>query len=71
MELVAQVTWHMASAKKQIHAILQHQPDDGTYDGILRELLFARMVEPGLDDSRTRRTLSNEEMSRRIKTRPR
>ena len=35
---------------------------------ILRELAFARMVQRGLDDSQARRTITNEEMGRRIKT---
>ena len=48
--------------------IVQEQPDDSSYDEILRELAFARMVERGLSDSQTGRTVKNDEMSRRIKT---
>ena len=48
--------------------IVQEQPDDSSYDEILRELAFARMVDRGLADSQTDRTISDEEMSRRIKT---
>ena len=58
----------MASAKEQMAKIVQEQPDDSSYDEILRELAFARMVERGLADSQTGRTVSDEEMSRRIKT---
>ena len=58
----------MASAKEQMQAVLQQQPDDSTYDELLRELAFARMVERGLADSRAKRTISHEEMGRRIKT---
>jgi len=58
----------MASAKKRMLAVLQQQPDDSTYDELLRELAFARMVERGLADSRAKRTISHEEMGRRIKT---
>jgi hypothetical protein len=57
----------MASAKEQIQAILEQQPDDSSYDELLRELALARMIERGLDDSRARRTITNEEMGRRIK----
>lgn len=32
----------MPSAKEQIAKILQDQPDDSSYDEILRELAFAR-----------------------------
>ena len=35
----------MPSAKEQIAKILQDQPDDSSYDEILRELAFARMIE--------------------------
>ena len=58
----------MPSAKEQMVRIVQEQPDDSSYDDILRELAFARMVERGLADSQTGRTVSDEEMSRRIKT---
>ncbi len=56
----------MATAKEKMTEIIQNQPDDSSYDEILRELAFARMVERGLEDSRAGRTISNEEMGRRI-----
>ena len=58
----------MDSAKEQMVKIVQEQPDDSSFDEILRELAFARMVERGLADSLAGRTISDEEMSRRIKT---
>ena len=58
----------MASAKDQMAKIVQEQPDDSSYDEILRELAFARMIERGLEDSQTGRTISDEEMNRRITT---
>ncbi len=58
----------MPSAKEQMVRIVQEQPDDSSYDEILRELAFARMVERGLADSQAGRTVKNDEMSRRIKT---
>ncbi|MDH4086464.1 MAG: hypothetical protein OEV27_02920 [Nitrospira sp.] len=58
----------MPSAKEQITRILQDQPDDSSYDEILRELALARMIERGLTDSDAGRTISHEEMGRRIKT---
>ena len=56
------------SAKEQITKILQDQPDDSSYDEILRDLSFARMIERGLAYSDARKTISHEEMGRRIKT---
>jgi predicted transcriptional regulator len=45
---------------------IQELPDDSSYDEILRELAFARMVERGLADSEAGRTISHAEMGRRI-----
>ena len=58
----------MASVKEKMTGIIQEQPDDSTYDEILRELAFARMVERGLEDSRAGRLISKGEMERRIRT---
>ena len=58
----------MSSAKEQMKAIIEQQPEDSSYDELLRELAFARMVERGLADSDARRTISHEEMGRRIKS---
>jgi predicted transcriptional regulator len=58
----------MPIAKDRIREIIESQPDDASYDEILRELAFERMVERGLADSRADKTVSNEEMGHRIKT---
>lgn len=59
---------NMTTAKERIVEIIQQQPDDSSYEQILRELAFARMIDRGLEDSRAGRTISNEEMERRIRT---
>jgi predicted transcriptional regulator len=56
----------MPSAKERIEEIGHKQPQDATYDEILRELAFERMVERGLADSRAGKIISNDEMRRRI-----
>ena len=56
----------MSSAKDAMIDIIGRQPDDSSYDEILRELAFARMVQRGLDDSDAGRTLSNDDMKRKI-----
>ena len=58
----------MGSIKEQMARIIQEQPDDSSYDEILRELAFARMIELGLEDSQVNRTISNDEMKHRIRT---
>lgn len=55
------------TTKERMMALIEEQPDDATYDEILRELAFERMVERGLADTREGRVLSNEEMDRRIR----
>ncbi len=57
----------MPSAKEQMAKIIQEQPDDSSYDEVLRELAFAQMIERGLKDSEANRTISNEQMKHRIK----
>jgi predicted transcriptional regulator len=57
----------MSTAKDQISEILKRQPDDSSYDEIVRELAFDLMVQRGLKDSDEGRTISNDEMQRRIK----
>ncbi|HMJ25227.1 MAG TPA: hypothetical protein VK475_05340 [Pyrinomonadaceae bacterium] len=58
----------MVTAKEQIAELIRRQPDDSSYDEIVRELAFELMVQRGLKDSDEGRTISNEEMRRRIKT---
>lgn len=57
----------MANAKDTMKQVIDAQPDDSTYEEILRELAFARMIDRGLEDSRAGRTISNEEMAQRIR----
>lgn len=56
----------MATPKEQMARIIEAQPDDSSWEEILRELAFARMVERGLEDSDAGRTISSEEMQERI-----
>jgi len=58
----------MSSVKEKMTEIIQLQPEDATYEEIMRELAFERMVARGLDDSRQGRVLSNSEMGRQILT---
>ena len=58
----------MATAKDELTKIIQDQPDDSSYDEILRELAFNLMVHRGLSDSDEGRTISTAEMRRRIRT---
>jgi predicted transcriptional regulator len=58
----------MSTPKEQMVEMINEQPDDSSFDEILRELAFKRMVDKGLDDVRSGRTVSNEDVSRRIRS---
>jgi len=58
----------MSNAKEKMTEVIQSQPDDATYEEIMRELAFEKMIERGLLDSRHGRVVSNEEVERRIRT---
>jgi len=56
------------TVKEKMAEIINELPDDSTYDEILRELAFRRMIERGLINSNEGKTISNVEMERRIKS---
>jgi len=56
----------LMTIKEQMKELIEDQPDDASYEEILRELVFARMVDSGLSDAREGRVISNEEMGERI-----
>lgn len=58
----------METVKQKMTEVIQAQPDDASYEEIMRELAFERMIERGLEDSRKGRTITNEEMGHRIRT---
>ncbi len=58
----------MPTVKEQMFEVINNQPLDASYDEILRELAFERMVNRGLEDSRQNKTLSNEKIEQRIQS---
>lgn len=58
----------MANVKRKMTEVIQSQPDDASYEEIMRELAFERMIERGLKDSHSGRVISNEDMERRIRS---
>lgn len=61
-------TMPATSAKDQILDLVEQQPDDSSYDEILRELALARMIDRGLADVEAGRTIGHEEMDERIRS---
>lgn len=58
----------MSTAKEELTRLIQGQPDDSSREEIVRELAFRVMVQRGLADSDARRTVTNEEAGRRIRS---
>lgn len=58
----------MSTAKEELTRLIQQQPEDSSREEIIRELAFHAMVERGLADADAKRTISNEELQRRIRT---
>ena len=58
----------MSNVKEKMTEVILSQPEDATYEEIMRELAFERMVTRGLEDSKQGRVVSNDEMQRRIRT---
>lgn len=57
----------MSRVKEKMTEVIQSQPDDATYEEIMRELAFEKMVERGLSDSRNGNVVSNEDMECQIR----
>jgi len=57
----------MTAPKMNAKNIIDSLPDDSSYDEILKELAFDRMIKRGLNDSKNSKTISNDEMKHRLK----
>lgn len=58
----------METAKDILIRAIEDQPDDSTYEEILRELAFHQVILRGLDDSRNDRTISHQDLGDKIKS---
>ena len=56
----------MTTAKEEMVDIISRQPDDSSYDALLRELAYARMVHRGLQDAAEGRVRSDAEVKKTI-----
>jgi len=55
------------TAKARINKILQNQPDDSSYEELVRELAFEAMIDRGIRDMKKGRLISDRSMGRRIR----
>ena len=56
----------MLSIKESAKRIIDDMPDDVSYDELIRELLFKRMVERGIRDSQKNKITPDEELDKEI-----
>ena len=56
------MTAPVIEAKKVIESL----PQDASYDEIIKELIFDKMIKKGLEDSKNGNTISNDEMKLKI-----
>ena len=54
--------------KEKIAGIVMSQPEDASYEEIMKELAFLRMVDHGLEDVRSGRVISNEDIAGRLRS---
>jgi len=54
------------TAKEAVLRIVGDLPDDSSYDEIVQELVFNRMIDRGLADVEAGRTITDDEMERTI-----
>ena len=57
----------MTAPKIEAKKIIDSLPEDTSYDEILKELAFNRMIQRGLKDSKENKIISNQDMASRIK----
>lgn len=60
----------MSNIKAKMTEVIQSQQEDASYEEIMRELAFERMIEHGLEDSRSGRVISDEETGQQIRSWP-
>ena len=58
----------LPTPKDQLRRVVDKQPDDSSYEEIVREVAFAAMVERGLADARGGRVIGHEEMRQAIES---
>jgi hypothetical protein len=56
----------MANAKQAAQAVIDHLPDQASWDDIMYELYVKQKIEEGLKAADERRTVSHQEAKRRL-----
>jgi len=61
-----QSTYQKAVPTIEAKRVIETLPQDSSYDDIIRELIFDKMIKNGLQDSKNNNIISNEEMKNKI-----
>jgi hypothetical protein len=56
----------MLSIKDGAKKIIDDLPDDVSYDELIKELVFKRMIERGIQDSQKNKIIPDEELEKEI-----
>ncbi len=56
----------MLSVKDSAKKIINDLPDDVSYNELIKELVFKRMVERGIQDSQKNKIITDEELEKEI-----
>jgi hypothetical protein len=56
----------MENVKEKMLEVIKAQPDDASYEEILKELAFDRMIQRGLDDFSKNQVISHEELKEKV-----
>ncbi len=65
---MAAQTKEKPSAKSLLRDVIEALPEDSSYEEIIRELAFERMIERGLADVRSGRGASHDDAMRKIRS---
>jgi len=57
----------MLGIKEKMTQVIHEQPDDSSYDEIMRELAFGRMIERGLKGVKEGKVITNDAMKKQVK----
>ena len=58
----------MSTAKELMRKVVETQPEDASYEEIMRALTFDRMIARGMEDVRADRVIDDRELARRIRS---
>lgn len=58
----------IAIAKEKISKIVEKQPEDSSFDEIMREMIFSQMIDRGVEDSENGIVTSHEVFKKEIES---